>query len=56
MSKRHHHSKHFDDYDDYDYERNNHEESVRRRKLKRMKNAIRSKDIDDLMNLDEDLY
>lgn len=42
--------------DDFDYRNDYYEELQERRKMKRMRNAIRSKNIDDLMRDREDEY
>ena len=58
MSKKFSHTKHFDEYDegDYYYENGYHDHKKEQRKLKRMKNALKSKNIEDLMHLDDDDY
>lgn len=54
--KNKHHIKPFE-YDDDKYDNGYHDHLVEHRKQKRMKNAIRSKNVRDLMDLDEgDFY
>lgn len=54
MSKKHNRNFHveeeFDSYNDRGY----HDQLKERRKLKRMKNALKTRNIDDLMHLDDD--
>ncbi|CAB4140793.1 hypothetical protein UFOVP395_128 [uncultured Caudovirales phage] len=45
-------SNQWDDYDDGDY--GDYRDTERRRKEKRMKNLIRSKNVDQLMDMDEE--
>ena len=44
----------FNDFDDYEYRSDVYQEIKERRKVKRMRNALRSKNIDDLMREDDD--
>lgn len=54
MTKKNYRNVHTDYYDDdYIDGRNFHDELKERRKLKRLKNAIRSKNISDLLEYDE---
>lgn len=54
MSKKFSRNRKFDDLDFEDsYTNGYHDELVERRKIKRMKNALKTKNIDDLMNLDD---
>ena len=55
MSKKFSRNKHFDDYDYEDHYDNGYHDHVKeQRKLKRMKNALKSRNIDELMHLDDD--
>ncbi len=56
MSKKSHRTNEYDMYDDYDYRSDYYEELQERRKNKRMRNAIRSKNVDDLMRDSDDYY
>lgn len=54
MSKRQNRNINFeDDFDEYE-DRGHGDQIKERRKLKRMKNALKSRNIDDLMHLDDD--
>lgn len=54
MAKKNFNTRHNDFEDDYYDDRVHHDELKQRRKLKRMKNALRARNIEDL--LDEDDY
>lgn len=53
MTKKTSRIKNFEEFDDDRYENGYHDQLVERRKLKRMKNALKSRDVNDLMNLDD---
>jgi hypothetical protein len=55
MSKKFSRTK-FDDFHDEEYENGYHDNLKERRKLKRMKNAIKTRNVDSLMDLDEEYY
>lgn len=56
MSKKFSRTK-FDDFHEEDHYGNGYHDNLKeRRKLKRMKNAIRTRNIDSLMDLDEEYY
>lgn len=57
MSKKHSRNRQYEDFEDDQqsyYENGYHDHLVQRRKLKKMKNALRTKNIDHLMELDDD--
>jgi len=55
MSKKHNRNFRIEeDYDDYTDRSGYHDQLKERRKLKRMKNALKTRNIDDLMHLDDD--
>lgn len=55
MTKKFSNHARYEDYDDYADQHNGyHDEIKARRRMKKMKNAIKSKNIDYLMDLDED--
>ena len=54
MSKRFQRNDHYDDYDNDHHENGYHDHMKEHRRLKRMKNALKSKNINDLIHLDED--
>jgi len=54
MSKKFPRNDQYDDYDNDHYENGYRDQLVERRKNKRIRNALRSKDIYDLMHIDED--
>jgi hypothetical protein len=56
MSKKFSRSPRFDDFHDEEYDNGYYDNLKERRKLKRMKNAIKSRNIDSLMDLDEEYY
>ena len=56
MSKKFYRTNDYDMYDDYEYQSDYYQELQERRKNKRMRNAIRSKNIDDLMRDQDDDY
>jgi len=56
MAKKFPRSDQYDDYDSDYHENGYHDQLVERRKNKRMKNALKSRNVYDLMNLDEDYY
>ena len=47
-------SRNRDEYDTDEYENGYHDKLVQHRKNKRIRNALRSKDIEDLIHLDEE--
>lgn len=54
MSKKHNRNFRIEeDFDDH-HDRGFHDQLKERRKLKRMKNALKTRNIDDLMHLDDD--
>ena len=54
MNKKTIRTKFNDDYDDYDHNPSGHIiQLIEHRKTKRLKNALKSKNVDDLLNLDE---
>ena len=54
-SKRQHHNKFYDDFDETDKPHYSHDEYVAKKKNKRITHALRTKSIDDLIQLtDED--
>ena len=54
MSKKFSRNPSFDDYDDDNYDNGYHDSLKERRKLKRMKNALKSRNVDYLLDLDEE--
>lgn len=54
MSKKFSRSTRFDEYEDDNYESGYHDSLKERRKLKRMKNALKSRNVDYLLDLDEE--
>ena len=56
MSKKFSRSPRFDDFEDDQYENGYHDSLKERRKLKRMKNALKSRNVDDLLDIDEEYY
>ena len=56
MSKKFsHNTARFDDYNEEDYYENGYHDHLKeRRKMKRMKNALKSRNVDYLMDLDEE--
>lgn len=53
MTKHNHKYRNFEIEDDYD-DRNYRDEIRERRKLKRMKNALKSRRVDELLDIDDD--
>ena len=43
----------FDDFDDDSYDNGYHDQLVERRKMKRLKSALKTRNVDDLLNLDD---
>lgn len=54
MGKKHNHRNNYYDYEDDHYENGYHDHLAERRRLKRMKAAIKTKNVDRLMEYDDD--
>lgn len=54
MSKKTNRNFRIEEEDDFYNDRGYHDQLKERRKLKRMKNALKSRNVDDLMHLDDD--
>ena len=54
MTKKFSRNRRFDDFElDDEYENGYHDHLAERRKMKRMKNALKARNVDDLVNLDD---